>query len=314
MISPASPQKPKALRQGSRIAAIAPASPAREDRIAAGKRELERLGFSIAPQRAMNPQGYFAGSAQERRSEFLDALNNPSVDALVATRGGYGSSYLLEEALPSSLSPVKPLIGFSDLTTLQIYLWQKHRWPTFYGPMLAAGLDGGADAANGYDSPSFRNALMSTDYGWQALLFGETLQSGSAEGILLGGAMTLLEATLGTPWELDTTGSILLLEDRGMKPYQVDRVLLHLKHAGKFKNARAIIFGDFPECDPPVPNSCSVRDVVQRILAPLNIPIVFGAPIGHTARPMLTLPLGVPARLTAEGQGTLEFLEPTVRI
>jgi len=305
-------QKPRAIGQGSRIAPIAPASPAKEDRVAAGKRELESLGFSVVPHRAMNSQGYFTGTPEERRSEFLFALQDPSIDALVATRGGYGSVYMLD-GLPDALPPVKPLIGFSDLTTLQIYLWQRHRWPSFYGPMLAAGLDGGADAPNGYDSDSFRNALRNAASGWTVSLSGETLQAGSAEGILLGGALTLLEATLGTPWELDTTSCILLLEDRGMKPYQVDRVLLHLKHAGKFENVRGFILGDFPECDPPVPNSPSVRDVAQRILASPNIPIVFGAPIGHTPRPMLTLPLGEPARLTAEGSGTLEFLEATVR-
>ena len=124
--------------------------------------------------------------------------------------------------------------------------------------------------------------------------------------------MTLLEATLGTPWELDTNGSILLLEDRAMKPYQIDRVLMHLKHAQKFSQVRGIILGDFPECAPPVLGSPSVRDVCARILAPLGIPILFGAPIGHTARPMLTIPLGVRARLTAEGSGSLEILEPAV--
>lgn len=313
MTSLPSPQKPKALRHGSRIAPIAPASPAKEERIAAGKRELERLGFTITPQRAMNPQGYFTGSPHERQLEFLDALNGSSVDALVATRGGFGSAYLLDEALPDELGSVKPLIAFSDLTTLQIYLWQRHGWPAFYGPMLAAGLDVGADVSNGYDSASFRNALTNSTCGWEVSLAGETLSAGSTEGVLLGGAMTLVEATLGTPWELDTTGAILILEDRGMKPYQVDRVLLHLKHAGKFRNVRGVILGDFPECEPPAAASPSVRDVAQRLLAPLNIPVIFGAPIGHTAHPMLTLPLGAPARLAAEGHGTLKFMEPTVR-
>src|SRR5262249_26055709 len=154
MNPPPSPPKPKALGQGSRIAPIAPASPAKEDCIAAGKRELERLGFTVAPQRMLTPQGYFAGSPEARRSEFLDALNDRSSEALVGTRGGYGSAYLLDQHLPEAFPPVKPFVGFSDLTTLQIYLWQKHRWPAFYGPMLAAGFDAGADSPNGYDSDS----------------------------------------------------------------------------------------------------------------------------------------------------------------
>jgi len=312
MIAAASVQKPKALSRGSRFAVIAPASPAKEDRILAGKTALEKLGFSVAPQRELHAESYFTGSASERRDEFLAALNDPDVDALIATRGGFGSVYLLEEGLPANLPKIKPLVGFSDLTTLQIYLWQKHRWATFYGPMLAAGLDYGAGAPCGYDESSFRNALTKTFGGWTIPLQGESLHSGSVEGVLLGGAMTLLEATIGTSWELDTDGAILVLEDRAMKPYQIDRVLMHLKHAGKLSKIRGIVLGDFPECDPPVAGSPSVRDVCARILAPLGVPIVFGAPVGHTARPMLTIPLGVRARLVAEGQGQLEILEPAV--
>jgi muramoyltetrapeptide carboxypeptidase len=311
MIAAAAVQKPKALRRSSRFAAIAPASPGKNDRVAAGQKELERLGFSVVPQENLPPDGYFASSANARHGEFLNALADPASDAIIATRGGYGSVYVLEQGLPKSL-PLKPLIGFSDLTTLQIYLWQIHRWTGFYGPMLAAGLDHGAGAPGGYDEQSFRNALTNTSGTWTVPLSGETLRTGSAEGIVLGGAMTLLEATLGTPWELDTDGAILVLEDRAMKPYQIDRVLMHLKHAGKLSKIRGVVLGDFPDCDPPVPGSPSVRDVCARILAPIGIPILYGAPIGHTARSILTIPLGVRARLNTEGRGTLEILEPAV--
>jgi muramoyltetrapeptide carboxypeptidase len=311
MIAAAAAQKPKALGQGSRFAVIAPASPGKSDRVAAGQKELERLGFSVALPANLPPDGYFASSAAARHREFLNALADPASDALIATRGGYGSVYLLEQGLPKSLS-LKPVVGFSDLTTLQIYLWQMHRWSGFYGPMLAAGLDRGAGAPGGYDERSFRNALTKTSGAWTIPLQAETMRAGSSEGIVLGGAMTLFEAAIGTPWELDTDGAILMLEDRAMKPYQVDRVLMHLKHAGKVSKIRGLILGDFPECEPPIPGSPSVRDVCSRILGPLGIPIVYGAPIGHTARSILTIPLGVRARLTAEGSGTLEVLESAV--
>jgi muramoyltetrapeptide carboxypeptidase len=311
MIAAAAVQKPKALRQGSRFAVIAPASPGKTDRVAAGQRELERLGFSVTLPENLLPDGYFASSANARHREFLTALADPASDALIATRGGYGSVYLLDYGLAKSL-PLKPLIGFSDLTTLQIYLWQKHRWTGFYGPMLAAGLDHGAGAAGGYDEASFRNAVTKTSGSWTIPLQGEILQAGSAEGIVLGGAMTLLEATIGTPWELDTDGAILLLEDRAMKPYQIDRVLMHLKHAGKLSKIRGLVLGDFPDCAPLVAGSPSVHDVCARILAPLGVPILYGAPIGHTARSLLTIPLGVRARLKAEGSGAVEILEPAV--
>ena len=312
MIAAAATQKPKAVRAGSRFAPIAPASPASDDRILLGTNELQRLGFSVAPQRSLQSEGYFTATARERLNEFLGALNDAGSDALIATRGGYGSVYLLEEGLPEHLPPIKPVIGFSDITTLQIFLWQRHGWVGFYGPMLAAGLDRGPNASAGYDEPSFRNALTTTSEGWKISLEGEILHSGKAEGILLGGAMTLLAATLGTPWEIDTDGAILVLEDRAMKPYQIDRVLMHLKHAGKLSKIQGIALGDFPDCEPTAAGSPTARDVCLRLLRPLGVPIVFGAPIGHTARPMLTLPLGVRARLVAENSGSIEILEPAV--
>jgi muramoyltetrapeptide carboxypeptidase len=290
---------------------FAPASPAREAKTKAGLAELIRMGFAVES-RARNSEGYFAASAKERRAEFLEMLAKPGVDALIGLRGGYGSNYLLDEQLVEKLDEPKCLVGFSDLSSLQIFLWERSGWVTFYGPMVAAGLDAGADAAGGYDEASFLNAVRKTDSGWTISLRSESLVGGDVRGRLLGGAMTLVEATLGTPWELDTRDAILVLEDRAMKPYQVDRVLMHFKQAGKLEGVRGIVLGDFPECEPPVAGSPTVRDVCARILGDLGIPVVFGAPIGHTARPMLTLPLGVRVRLRASGEGMLEILEPAV--
>jgi len=204
------------------------------------------------------------------------------------------------------------VIGFSDVTTLQIYLWQKCRWVTFYGPMVAAGINAGAGAMKGYDENSFLQAIRKTDGSWKLGLKGEAVLAGQAMGRVLGGCMTLVEATMGTPWELDTRDSILLLEDRAMKPYQVDRVLMHLKQAGKLEGVKGIVLGEFPDGAPVVAGAPTIREVCSRILRPLGIPVVFGAPVGHTGRPMLTIPLGIRARLDAEGEGALEFLEGAV--
>jgi muramoyltetrapeptide carboxypeptidase len=111
---------------------------------------------------------------------------------------------------------------------------------------------------------------------------------------------------------LETRGSILLLEDRGMKPWQVDRALMHLKQAGKFEGIRGIVLGEFPDCGPLMSGSATVRDVCARILGALGVPVVYGAAVGHTPRPMLTVPLGVKALLKAQGEGELEILEPAV--
>jgi muramoyltetrapeptide carboxypeptidase len=306
------PGKPKALTAGARLAPVAPASPAFDSKIRQGLEELKRLGFSVEDYVANSSEGYFAGSAKERRREFLQSIANKNVDGLVALRGGYGSVYLLDEGLEKELGDPKCMIGFSDITSLQVYLWQRCGWVTFYGPMIAAGFAAGADQAEGYDEQSFRLAVSRTEGGWALPLHGEAVTTGLAEGKLLGGCMTLFEATIGTPWELDTRDAILVLEDRAMKPYQVDRVLMHLKQAGKLAGVRGILLGEFPECAPPVAGSPTVQEVCARILGPLGVPVVFGAPVGHTPRPMLTLPLGVQARLRAEGEGVLEILEPAV--
>ena len=310
--SGAAVRKPKALGRGARIAVFAPASPGSEAKAAAGVAELRRLGLVAELPRAEQTDGYFAASEEARRAEFVRLLSDANVDGLVGLRGGYGSNYLLDLSLAAAAGEPKALIGFSDLSSLQIFLWQKWRWVTFYGPMVAAGLAAGAGAANGYDEESLRMSISELGGRWQIALRGESLVSGEAEGRLLGGAMTIVEATFGTPWELDTRGTILILEDRGMKPYQVDRVLMHFKQAGKLDGVKGIVLGDFPECEPPVAGSPTVRDVCERILGPLNVPVVFGAPVGHTMQPMLTIPLGVNARVHAQGDGMLEILEPAV--
>jgi muramoyltetrapeptide carboxypeptidase len=305
-------RKAKALERGARVALFAPASPGSEAKVTSGVAELKRLGFAVELPAGQRPEGYFAATAEGRRAEFVRLLGDPKVDGLIGLRGGYGSNYLLDASLASAVGEPKVVIGFSDLTSLQIFLWQRCHWVTLYGPMAAAGLDAGAGAPGGYDEESLRSSISDLGAGWTISLRGEALVAGEAEGRLLGGAMTLVEATFGTAWELDTRGAILILEDRAMKPYQVDRVLMHFKQAGKLDGVKGIVLGDFPECDPPVAGSPTVRDVCARILGPLGLPVVFGAPIGHTLRPMLSIPLGVNARLHAQGDGNLEILEAAV--
>ena len=310
--APRDARKPHALSHGSVLAMVAPASPGDDQRLNSGIAELERLGFSLKKIARYSSDGYFAAPTFDRFTDLARNLKAESVEGLVGVRGGYGSNYLLGDALSQSVRDPKVLVGYSDLSFLQIYFWERLRWVTFYGPMVAAGFNAGAGAPGGYDEESLRAAIGKPDAGWKIALRGETLVRGRAEGRLLGGAMTIVEATFGTPWELDTRGAILILEDRAMKPYQVDRVLMHFKQAGKLDGVKGIVLGDFPECEPPVTGSPTVRDVCARILGPLGVPIVFGAPVGHTMRPMLTIPLGVNARLHAEGQGTLEILEAAV--
>jgi muramoyltetrapeptide carboxypeptidase len=306
--------KPPGLAPGGLIRAISPASPAQTAAISLGVAELERLGYRVrfaSPE--MKPEGYLAGSLVRRAAELKAALLDPEAQAIVSVRGGYGSGMLLESLGSLRLSRPKLVIGYSDITVLQAFLWQRARWTSLYGPMVAAGFDRGEDQQDGYDRASFIDAVSGSRRGWSVELGGEALVRGTATGVLLGGCLTLIVATLGTPWSLDTRGAILLLEDRAVKPYQVDRLLLHLAQAGKLRGIRGVVLGDFPDSEPPVGSSVSVRDVCRRVFGRMGIPVVFGAAFGHTHRPMLTLPLGVRARLTTRGEGKLEILEPAAQ-
>jgi muramoyltetrapeptide carboxypeptidase len=306
--------KPEALRAGDSVRILSLSSPVKESRLQLGLQEIARLGYSpkFDPERVLVRGDFFAGSAAERGAALKEALTESSTRGIFCSRGGYGSNYLLD-GLSVALTNPKVLVGYSDLTSLQIFLWQKFRWITLYGPMTAAGLDKGANAVDGYDPESLTRALSETKQGWTIPLPGaEAIMPGSADGVLLGGCLTLVETALGTPWELDTHGAILLLEDRGMKPWQVDRALMHLKQAGKLRGVSGVLLGDFPECDAP-PGSETVLDVARRILGNMGFPVVWGAPIGHTPRPMLTLPLGVRARLKSDETSRLEILEPACR-
>jgi muramoyltetrapeptide carboxypeptidase len=307
------PLKPRALRSGDAVCIVSLASPVEQCLLTKGLAEVERLGYivNMDASSVLARDGYFAGSAASRITALRAALAEPSSGAVFCSRGGYGSNYLLEP-LSGALSAPKILLGHSDITSLQICLWQKFRWVTLHGPMIASGFAHGAGAANGYDRESLWHALGDTQKGWSVDLQGESMVPGSAAGVLLGGCLTLVQTTLGTPWELDTQGAILILEDRGMKPYQVDRALMHLKQAGKLKSVAGIILGDFPECDTPA-NGETVKCIAQRLLGALGVPVVWGAALGHTARPMLTLPLGVRAHLSVSAGATgaqLEILEP----
>src|ERR1700734_3802921 len=307
--------KPPPLQAGDAVRILSIASPVAEARLRAGAEEIGKLAFRALrdDQRTLAPGDFFAGTAAERGAALKEALTETNTRGIFASRGGYGSNYLLE-GLSVALAPPKILLGFSDLTSLQIFLWQKFRWVTLYGPMVAAGIDKGAAVGHGYDRPSLMRAITETKSGWAIPLEdSEAIVPGTADGTLLGGCLTLVETALGTPWELDTHGAILVLEDRGMKPWQVDRALMHLKQSGKFRGVSGIVLGDFPECEGPE-GSETVRDVVRRVLGTFGFPVVWGAAIGHTARPMLPLPLGVRGRLRAEAEPRLEILESACKV
>jgi muramoyltetrapeptide carboxypeptidase len=309
------PLKPPPLQAGDSVRILSLASPVDAVRLATGCEEIGKLGFRALcdEQRVLARGDFFAGSTAERGAALKEALTESSTRGIICSRGGYGSNYLLE-GLSVALVPPKILLGYSDLTSLQLFLWQKFRWVTLYGPMAAAGLDKGAGVAQGYDRASLLHALTGSKTGWSIDLAGAVpIVPGTTDGTLLGGCLTLIETALGTPWELDANGAVLVLEDRGMKPWQVDRALMHLKQAGKFRGVSGVVLGDFPESEGPA-GSETAQDVVRRVLGTLGVPVVWGAAIGHTPQPMLTLPLGVRARLRSEDAPRIDVLEAACKL
>jgi muramoyltetrapeptide carboxypeptidase len=305
--------KARGLSSGGAVRVISPASAPDRNAFGRGVAELERLGYRVklaSPE--LKPDGYFAGPLAKRAGELQSALLEEESAALICARGGYGCAGVLDKLELARAPRPKLVVGYSDITMLHAYLWRRWRWACLYGPMVAMGFASGADNSGGYDRGSWLNAVEGRRKQWTIGLGGEPLFRGEATGIVQGGCLTLLQTTLGTPWEFDGRNTILILEDKGVRPYQLDRMLTHLLQVGKLRGVQAVLLGEFPDAGEPGASGVTVRDVCRRIFAPLRIPVVFGAAVGHTPRAMLTVPLGVRARLSAGGEGKLDILEMAV--
>jgi muramoyltetrapeptide carboxypeptidase len=230
------------------------------------------------------------------------------VRAILCARGGYGSNYLLPLIdLDVIRRNPKPLIGYSDLTSLLTWISDETGLVTFHGPMAAKDFA----HADGVDLESWFASLEGST-GW-SLDQARTLVSGEGEGILYGGCLSILVASLGTPYEIQTGGTVLFLEDVGAKPYQVDRMLMQLKLAGKFDGVQGIVFGEMQDCVQPGGQTYTLEDVIVRVVGNLGVPIAFGLPSGHVRTRNVTLPFGVSARLQATADSaTLTILETAV--
>lgn len=289
--------KPPALKPGDRVAVVAPASPFALEDFEAGLAELRVLGFDpVFDDSVFARDGYLAGSAGLRAAAFLRAWEDPGVSALIAARGGYGSVHLLPllDAATIARTP-KAFVGFSDNTSLLVWLTQACGLVAFHGPMLEGRLAKGAD---GYDRDTFVRALCRAEpvgeIGHPCL---ETLAGGEATGMLVGGTLTQLVASLATPFAFDPPpGCVLFLDEVGERPYRLDRLLTQLRLSGILGRASAVVFGELPRCDEPG-GSPGARATVAAIMRGFPGPVLFGLPSGHTAGATLTLPLGVRARV-----------------
>lgn len=289
--------RPAALRPGDTVGIIAPAGVIERDPLEAGCAWLLRKGLQPFYLPSILARDlYFAGSARRRLDEFHEMFSRPEVKGIICARGGYGCNYLLPD-LDLNLVRANPKIfcGCSDVTTLLTYLCDRAGMVTFHGPMLNVDV-----RPDGVDEDSWTAALMSGEP-YQREFGGDEVQvlvRGKAEGMLYGGCLSILCASLGTPYEIDTRGTILFIEDLAEPAFRIDRMMMQLKLAGKFKDVRGIIFGEMLNCARNT-QDYTLQQVVLRVVGDLGIPVAYGLKSGHVSRMAFTLPFGVHAQFAA---------------
>lgn len=306
--------KPLALRPGDTVGIVAPASNVTRPDLEAGCEALRSAGYQpFYFDSILDQDLYFAGSVERRVRELEAMFEREDVKAILCARGGYGANYLLPALnLEKVKAHPKIFVGYSDLTALLTYFYDAAGLVTFHGPMVAK------DWAHpdGVDMASWQAALAGVSP-WEVNLDAASgvagLVDGSAEGILYGGCLSILAASLGTPYEIRTAGTILFIEDVAAKPYQIDRMLMQLKLAGKFQGVRGIVFGEMRDCVQTANQSYTLEQVVLRIVRELEVPVAYGVRSGHVTAGNITLPIGAQAGLSVRGgQVSLKISEAAV--
>jgi muramoyltetrapeptide carboxypeptidase len=303
--------KPAALQPGDYVGIVAPASNIQRSLLEAGCEALRKLGYRpVYLDSILDRDLYFAGTIERRARELEEMFSRDDVRAIVCARGGYGCNYLLSKLDPHTiLSHPKIFVGYSDITTLLTFFADSAGMVTFHGPMVTK------DFANpdGVDIASWEAALGGTSH-WNLDLGPDSgvqaLVEGNSDGMLYGGCLSMLVATLGTPYEIQTRGTILFIEDIAAKPFQIDRMLMHLKQAGKLSEVKGIIFGEMLDCMQSKNQDYRLQEVILRVVGSLGIPVAYGLRSGHVSRRNITLPIGVRAAFEVSRTGaSLEILE-----
>jgi muramoyltetrapeptide carboxypeptidase len=307
--------RPRAAAVGVKAAVLSPASTPDAAKVDRGMESLRNLGFLPIEAPHMLTRGplYFAGTVEQRLLDLHAAFADDTVRVVFATRGGYGSNYLLEELDMDVLGDhPKPLFGYSDLTALQITLLDTLNLPSFHGPMVSP--DFGRE--DGVHLTSLLAALSGEPYkvgkaeGLRLLRAGADVQP--VRGVLYGGCLSILVALLGTAFEPQTEGKLLFLEDVSAKPFQIDRMLWQLKQSEKLDGVKGIVFGEMLDCTSPGAPPELLEEVILNALEDFEGPICIGLRSGHVSRANVTLTLGVEAELNATLDPELRMLEPAV--
>jgi muramoyltetrapeptide carboxypeptidase len=293
---------------GAAVAVLSPSSYPQSERFDRGVAALRGLGFAplVSPHALSKAHGYFAGVVEERLEDLHAAFRDSSVRAIICARGGYGANYLLGNLdLDLIRANPKPLLGYSDLTCLQTWLLDRVGLTAFHGPMAAADFA----SEDGFDRESLLASLGGERWSLGSAAGMRVLRPGKATGVLYGGCLTLLAASLGTRYAPRTEGKLLFLEDLAVKPFQLDRLLRQMILAGKFEGVTGVIFGEMLSCVSPEQKPDVLDEMILRVLDHVDGPIAIGLRSGHVSRGNVTLAFGIEAELDLNGEPQLTFLE-----
>lgn len=299
--------KPKRLQKGDTIALIAPAGIIYDEReFSRMERILQGLDlYVVFGEYVRHKHGYLAGTDEQRAEDLHWAFQDPAIDAVMAVRGGWGCARLLPFIDFDLISHhPKVFCGFSDNTTLHLAFLHYSGLSTFHGP------NGNSDWSE-LTRQSFTETVMQaqkTEYKSEGDC--TVIHPGTATGRLIGGNLSIFTTSLGTPYQPDTDGAILFIEDIGEEPYKIDRLLAHLTQAGVLKNIRGFIFGNCTRCEPSSEFTFSLEELFSTYIKPLGVPAIFNADIGHEMN-NFTLPQGAQAELDAD-RAIIRLTEPAV--
>jgi len=306
--------KPRALKPGDTLGLLAPASMTDHQNVDKAIEKLKKMGFNVKVGKSPYKRyGYLSGEDKVRADDINSMFKDKEIDGIICTRGGYGTPRILPlldyDAIRDN---PKVFIGFSDITALHIAFNQKSELVTYHGPMAVSNLIKGVseftmESLLDSVSRTASERVINNPEGTKV----ETVCQGTSEGIITGGNLSLLTNSIGTPYEIDTKGKILFIEEISEDVYKIDRALNQLKLAGKFEDAIGIILGDFNDCDKSKHDeSLSLMEVINHHIKNANKPTIFNLKSGH-CEPMITLPLGIKVRLDAT-ERALTILESSV--
>ena len=305
--------KPRALKRGARLAIVSPASTPKPELVRAGMERLRGMGYEpvLSPNALVRGPLYYAGTVEQRVGDLHAAFADESIDGIVCTRGGWGSAELLPHLDAAMIrANAKVFVGYSDHTSLHVWMRKFAGMVTFHGPMCAADFS----RADGVDVASWENAVGGTAAWSMGSAEGlRVLKPGVAEDVMDGGCLSILVEALGTEYAPVASDGILFLEDVGTKPYQWDRQLLHLRYAGLLDGVKGIVLGDMTQCVPAGEQEL-LEQAILHALRNFAGPVAIGLRSGHVGAGNVTVPLGVRVRLdlSAAGDPRLESLEAAV--